>query len=153
MMRLRPDYRNSDVIDNKRNYSGTVSTAKTEYRVLEAKGNASLVLVKPHTGVKHQIRAHLGFGLGTPILGDHKFSDIRQTGKPQRVHGDILIRLGVRRSRARDLPVYLHSKKLFLPGAELTGGERHTLAIDTGLPNHFNKTMQKLKLSPKELIQ
>jgi len=26
------------------------------------------------SGVKHQIRCHLAFGLNTPILGDHKYS-------------------------------------------------------------------------------
>lgn len=26
------------------------------------------------SGVKHQIRVHLAYGLGCPILGDHKYS-------------------------------------------------------------------------------
>jgi 23S rRNA-/tRNA-specific pseudouridylate synthase len=46
-------------------------------------GNASLVEIKPVTGFKHQIRAHLGLGLGTPILGDHKYSYRDNVGKPQ----------------------------------------------------------------------
>ena len=69
-----------------------VSPATTEYRVLSQRGNSCLVLVKPHTGVKHQIRAHMGFALNTPVLGDHKYSQIRDLGKPQRVHGDIIQR-------------------------------------------------------------
>ena len=59
----------------------SVSPATTEYRVLAQFDNASLALVKPHTGVKHQIRVHLGFGLNTPILGDHKYSHIRSGQK------------------------------------------------------------------------
>ena len=27
-----------------------------------------------HLGVKHQLRTHLAHALGTPILGDHKYS-------------------------------------------------------------------------------
>lgn len=30
--------------------------------------------VWPETGLKHQVRLHLGMGLGCPILGDHKYS-------------------------------------------------------------------------------
>jgi len=166
---LSPDYNQSAVVD-KKTLRGSVSPATTEYRVLAIKGNASLVLVKPHTGVKHQIRAHMGFGIGTPILGDHKYSQIRDLGKPQRVHGDILKRLGVRRSRGRDLPVFLHSKKIFLPGDLASNGGsdesdddhtnapvegRHTkfLAIDCGLPHHFNNAMKRLKIKPRTWVK
>ena len=65
-------------------------------------------------------------------------------------------RLGVRRSRARDLPVFLHSKKIFLPG-ELAdndeGGHTKYLAIDSALPHHFVNMMKCLKLRPKEIIK
>jgi len=153
-MTLRPDYNQSEAID-KKTARGSVSPATTEYRVLAQFDNASLALVKPHTGVKHQIRVHLGFGLNTPILGDHKYSHIREVGKPQRVHGDILNRLGVQRSRGRDLPVYLHSKKIYLP-ADLTGKAEEvnrTLVIECGLPRYFIKTMKRLKVKPKDYVK
>lgn len=33
-----------------------------------------LLFLFPSLGVKHQIRVHLAYGLGCPILGDHKYS-------------------------------------------------------------------------------
>ena len=48
------------------------STAATEFRVLSTNGSAAMVECLMVSGVKHQIRVHLGLGLGTPILGDSK---------------------------------------------------------------------------------
>jgi 23S rRNA-/tRNA-specific pseudouridylate synthase len=28
------------------------------------------------SGVKHQVRAHMFYGLNTPVLGDHKYSHL-----------------------------------------------------------------------------
>ena len=68
------------------------SLAITKYRVLDSNYGVSLVECQPVTGtrpslgthdshssdpflgVKHQIRTHLAHALGTPILGDHKYS-------------------------------------------------------------------------------
>ncbi len=57
--------------------------AVTEYRTLQSFLNVSLLEVRPVTGFRHQIRAHLGFGLGCPVIGDHKFTHIEEVGKPQ----------------------------------------------------------------------
>jgi 23S rRNA pseudouridine1911/1915/1917 synthase len=43
--------------------------AKTEYRVLRASDQASLIECKLHSGRTHQIRVHLHH-LGNPVLGD-----------------------------------------------------------------------------------
>ena len=48
------------------------SPAATEFRVLSTNGSAAMVECLMVSGVKHQIRVHLGLGLGTPILGDSK---------------------------------------------------------------------------------
>ena len=50
------------------------SPAITKYRVIDSNYAVSLVECQPVTGVKHQIRTHLAHALGTPILGDHKYS-------------------------------------------------------------------------------
>ena len=53
---------------------------------------------KENQGVQMNHDVH-GLGLGTPVLGDHKFSSINFDGKPQAIFGDILQRLEVRESR------------------------------------------------------
>ena len=144
---LQPDYKNSKVT-NKRKYKGDILPAVTEYSVLKTKGNASLVEVRPTTGFKHQIRAHLGLGLSTPILGDHKYSRIAEFNKPQKVHGDILHRLEVRSSRSRDLPVCLHAKRILIP--DIIEGKY--VSIDCNLPHFFVKIMKKLGLKPNKIL-
>ena len=84
-----------------------------------------------------------GLGVGCPVLGDHKFSSIIFDGKPQKIHGDILGRLGVRESRSRDLPILLHAKRVIFP---LQNGSQ--VKIECSLPHHFVRIMKALKLQP-----
>ena len=48
---------------------GSGREALTDFRVLSRSGDASLLEVRIHTGVLHQIRAHLA-AIGAPVLGD-----------------------------------------------------------------------------------
>ena len=49
-------------------------TIKTDYLVLEERGDVALVKIILHTGRTHQIRAHTAF-IGCPVLGDTKYGD------------------------------------------------------------------------------
>lgn len=49
-------------------------TIKTDYTVLESRGDIALVKIVLHTGRTHQIRAHTAF-IGCPVLGDTKYGD------------------------------------------------------------------------------
>ena len=144
---LRPDYSHSNVT-NKPNYKGDTFPAVTEFSVIKRKGNSCLVEARPSTGFKHQIRAHFGLGMSNPILGDHKYSRIAELEKPQKVHGDILRRLEVRRSRSRDLPLCLHAKRILIP--EIVEG-RH-VSIECSLPHFFVRIMKKLGLKPSQMV-
>lgn len=114
--------------------------AITEYKVLEEVKCAALVEVKPSTGVKHQIRCHMAFGIGQPILGDHKYSHIGKIA-PQRLQKPILKALRVRQTKTRTIPVHLHAKQIVIPGAK---ANNETLFIGAPLPSHFLQTMRLL---------
>jgi 23S rRNA pseudouridine955/2504/2580 synthase len=49
-------------------------TAKTDYKVVEKRGDIALVEIQLHTGRTHQIRAHMAH-IGCPVLGDEKYGD------------------------------------------------------------------------------
>ena len=120
--------------------------AVTDYKTLTSRENRSLLEVQPVTGFKHQIRVHLGLGLGVPVLGDHKYSSIHFDGKPQAIYGDILQRLQVRESRSRDLPALLHAKRVIIPHPD--EDSRRDIIIEAKLPFYFNRIMKRLRLAP-----
>ena len=116
--------------------------AVTRYRVLDSKdSSAALLEIYPETGVKHQIRCHLGLGLGTPIIGDHKYSH-NDSMKPQRLPPSVLTSLGLRQAKVRTVPLHLHAAKVVLP--EFDDGQ--TVVICAKPPKHFIDTCRRLKL-------
>ena len=143
---LRPDYNSSRIVTNKKTSDMVHEDAVTEYTVLASVDNASFVATHMQTGRKHQIRLHLGLGLGVPILGDHKFSYPTEIGKPQKVHGDILQKLKLKKSKSRHLPIYLHARRITVPNILPNGND---LVVVATLPHFFSKTLQKLKLKTK----
>ncbi|KAF2356384.1 Pseudouridine synthase RsuA/RluB/C/D/E/F [Trinorchestia longiramus] len=116
--------------------------AVTKFKVLSKYHSAALVSAQPVTGVKHQIRAHLGLVLNCPILADHKYSSSTRM-VPQKLPSDILQTLQIKQSRVRDLPIMLHSSSIFLP--QFVDGKN--LKISCPPPPHFTIAMKALKLS------
>jgi len=143
---LRPDYNSNKIVTNKKTSDLVHEDAVTEYTVLSSVDNASFVSTTMHSGRKHQIRLHLGLGLGIPILGDHKFSYPTEIGKPQKIHGDILQKLKLKKSKSRHLPIYLHARRVTVPSILPNGND---LVVVATLPHFFSKTLQKLKLKTK----
>ncbi|XP_054156753.1 uncharacterized protein LOC128955136 [Oppia nitens] len=129
-------------------YRNTVKSFKyakravTQYKVMAHNNNAALLEVWPQTGVKHQIRVHLGFGLRCPILGDHKYSHLDKI-VPQKLTSDMLVALKVRQSKVRHIPMHLHARQYCLSGIGRNG---KNIFINAPFPHHFYKNMSRLKL-------
>ncbi|XP_071944540.1 pseudouridylate synthase RPUSD4, mitochondrial-like [Antedon mediterranea] len=140
-MSLKPDI--GDVYKNlwqkKSRSFGTKAVSK--FRVLDDNGTAALVEVQAVTGVKHQVRCHMAFGLGCPILGDHKYSHFNKIA-PQKLPVEMLQRFRLRQAKVRTMPMHLHAHQIFLP--EIYQGRN--LSITTRLPQFFNKNLSYLKL-------
>uniref|UniRef100_A0A0P4WHA9 Pseudouridylate synthase RPUSD4, mitochondrial n=1 Tax=Scylla olivacea TaxID=85551 RepID=A0A0P4WHA9_SCYOL len=116
--------------------------AITRFKVISKKDSAALVELYPMTGVKHQLRVHLAFGLSCPVLGDHKYSHVKKMA-PQVLPGDILDKLKIKQSKVRHLPLFLHCKSIIVP--EVVDGRNIT--IYAKIPAHFNKALTLLKLN------
>ncbi|KAM7082783.1 pseudouridylate synthase RPUSD4, mitochondrial isoform X2 [Ciconia boyciana] len=139
-MTLAPNYRLSPedgkVVKIRKNRNA--ESAVTRYRLLARSSACSLLELQPITGVKHQIRVHLAYGLGCPILGDHKYSHWSKLA-PQKLPEITLKKLKLVQSKARHLPLHLHAHRLSLPL-----GERLDLVCKP--PLFFQKTLKKLEL-------
>ena len=122
--------------------------ATTHYRTLRKCGNACLVETKPEQGIKHQIRVHLGFGLRTPILGDHKYSHLNKLA-PQKLPDDMLVKLNVRQAKVRNIPLHLHSKLYIIPEIGMNG---NNVSISAHLPGFFRANMSSLGLYKQEAV-
>ncbi|NWU72303.1 RUSD4 synthase, partial [Pterocles burchelli] len=139
-MTLAPNYRLSPedgkMVKIRKNRDA--ESAVTRYRRLASSSACSLLELQPITGVKHQLRVHLAYGLGCPILGDHKYSHWSKLA-PQKLPEITLKRLKLQQSKARHLPLHLHAYRLSLPL-----GEQLNLVCKP--PLFFQKTLRKLEL-------
>ncbi|XP_021361108.1 uncharacterized protein LOC110455352 [Mizuhopecten yessoensis] len=117
--------------------------AVTHYKVISSRDNTALVECLPLTGVRHQLRAHLSFGLNTPVLGDHKYSNLLNFA-PQKLDSTTLRKLGVQQSKVRHIPLHLHAMSILIP--EFLDGRN--LFVTSNLPKHFCRSMRNLKLKP-----
>lgn len=137
-MVLKPEYNEERYAMKKTNIKS--HQAITHYQVHSSSCNCALVECKTETGIKHQVRVHLAFGLNTPILGDHKYSHLTKMA-PQRLFPEILERLHIRQSKVRHVPMHLHAMSVILP--EVINGQN--LIFRAPLPYHFCKNMKSLK--------
>jgi 23S rRNA pseudouridine955/2504/2580 synthase len=64
----------SGIIDSPIYYNNKQYEAKTKYLLLKSFNNQSLLILKPITGRKHQIRRHLA-QIGCPVIGDDKYNE------------------------------------------------------------------------------
>lgn len=92
-------------------------------------------------GFQHQIRAHLAYGLGCPILGDHKYShDVKMA--PQKLPDEMLKQLNIKQTKVRYVPMHLHSYRIILPEF----WKNSNVFITAKLPLHFINNLKRLKL-------
>ncbi|KAM6158650.1 pseudouridylate synthase RPUSD4, mitochondrial [Rhynchocyon petersi] len=117
--------------------------AVTQYHVLSYAPSSALVELQPITGVKHQLRVHLSFGLDCPILGDHKYSDWNRLA-PQKLSLGTLKKLGLQQSKARHIPLHLHARQLVLPAL---GSRKEDLSLVCKLPRFFVRSLSRLGLA------
>ncbi|XP_061448325.1 pseudouridylate synthase RPUSD4, mitochondrial [Rhineura floridana] len=149
-MALAPNYRMSfeDGHMFKVRQHRNANKAVTRYRVLSSFSSCSLLELQPVTGVKHQLRVHLAYGLGCPVLGDHKYSHWSKLA-PQKLPVGTLKRLGLEQAKARHLPLHLHACQLTLP--EQNGSKEDKIHLVCRPPLFFTRSLQRLKLEFPEL--
>lgn len=66
------------------NYPMDGKPAVTEWKIVETNGRFSRLELQPKTGRYHQLRRHLAFCLGSPIVGDTKYDLVGVNGGDKR---------------------------------------------------------------------
>ncbi|BFZ18325.1 hypothetical protein BsWGS_21364 [Bradybaena similaris] len=114
--------------------------AITEYKVLSSYLQSALVECVLLTNAKHQIRLHLASGLGTPILGDHKYSNFAKLA-PQKLHREMLELLKIRQASVRHIAMHLHCRSIILKDYK-----GRMIFLTTYPPSHFRDNMRNLRI-------
>ncbi|KAK2496692.1 hypothetical protein MC885_016083 [Smutsia gigantea] len=141
-MTLSPNYRMDSGKMVRVRASQNSRLAVTQYRALSSTLSSALLELQPITGIKHQLRVHLSFGLDCPVLGDHKYSAWNRLA-PQKLSAGILKKLGLPQSKARHIPLHLHARQLILPAL---GSRREELNVVCKLPRYFVRSLSRLGL-------
>ncbi len=93
--------------------------SRTDYEVRERIGGFTLLELRPHSGRKHQLRAHL-FSQGHPVAGD-------------RLYGD-------KRAQARFPRLMLHARRL-----EFVSPAGDPLQVESPVPASFEEVLLRLR--------
>ncbi|XP_012627790.2 pseudouridylate synthase RPUSD4, mitochondrial isoform X1 [Microcebus murinus] len=141
-MTLSPNYRMDKGKMVKVRSSRIAHVAVTQYQVLSSTLSSAFMELQPITGIKHQLRVHLSFGLDCPILGDHKYSDWNKLA-PQKLSVGTLKKLGLEQSKARHIPLHLHARQLIMPAL---GSRKEELNLVCKLPRFFVRSLHRLGL-------
>ncbi|XP_023412836.2 pseudouridylate synthase RPUSD4, mitochondrial isoform X2 [Loxodonta africana] len=141
-MTLSPSYRMDNGTMVKVRSSRNAHIAVTQYQLLSSTLSSALLELHPVTGVKHQLRVHLSFGLDCPILGDHKYSDWNRLA-PQKLSAGTLKKLGLEQSKTRYIPLHLHARQLVLPAM---GSRKEELNLVCKVPRFFVRSLSRLGL-------
>ncbi|XP_066495837.1 pseudouridylate synthase RPUSD4, mitochondrial isoform X2 [Tiliqua scincoides] len=142
----QPHYKDGKMIRVRR--QSDAHMAVTRYKVLSSANSCCLLELHPTTGVKHQLRVHLAYGLNCPILGDHKYSHWSKLA-PQKLPQNTLKRLGLEQVKARHIPLHLHACQLTLPEGDSNEEKKICLVCKPSL--FFIRSLQRLKLEFPEL--
>jgi len=141
-MVLKPDLVKYEIKSNQ----GQCREAVTHFKVIKSTQYASFLKVIPESGVKHQIRLHLGLGLGCPIVGDQKYSH-RDRMAPQRLHPYLLNRIKVKQSKVRLLPLHLHCNSIRFSLPEEFTKSVEPIYVHAKVPYYFYHTLRAFGLS------
>ncbi|KAF0883760.1 pseudouridylate synthase RPUSD4, mitochondrial isoform X1 [Crocuta crocuta] len=141
-MTLSPGYRMDDGKMVRARTSRGAHIAVTQYQVLSSTLSSALLELQPITGIKHQLRVHLSFGLDCPILGDHKYSDWNKLA-PQKLCVGTLRKLGLKQAKARHIPLHLHAHQLILPAL---ASRKEELSLVCKPPRYFVCSLKRLGL-------
>ncbi|XP_007082773.1 mitochondrial RNA pseudouridine synthase RPUSD4 [Panthera tigris] len=141
-MTLSPGYRMDNGKMVRARTSRNAHVAVTQYQVLSSTLSSALLELQPITGIKHQLRVHLSFGLDCPILGDHKYSDWNKLA-PQKLSVGTLKKLGLKQAKARHIPLHLHARQLVLPAL---GSRKEELNLVCKPPRYFLCSLRRLDL-------
>lgn len=117
------------------------SRGTTLYRVLDSNKNFSLVKFIPLTGKRHQIRAHSAQILGSPIVGDYKYSKTATT--------NIIKRMDMVSSRSlKSTGVDTDKLMLHLNNVQINDwyGPEGNISVKAPVPKYFKSLLQLYNL-------
>jgi len=125
-----------------------VHYVKTNYNTIENNDHdhCAYLRVNVTNEIPHQIRSHLGYGIGCPVLGDKKYNNVGQKS-PQTLSSGILSKFQMKQSQVQKMPMFLHLKEIHLDG--VTTRHKFNASIRAPTPEFFKFALKRLSLLKK----